>query len=118
MGWRAGWLAFLAAGAPKATQPIPTLAKSRPWVQDVPTPLVRFIGVAEILGTLGLILPALTGILPWLTVAAASGLAAVMIAAIIFHVLRGEINRNAVPIVFMLLLLFVTYGRIALAPLT
>jgi putative oxidoreductase len=111
-------LAFLAAGVPKAIQPIATLAKRLPWVRDVPGPLVRFIGVAEVLGALGLILPALTGILPWLTVAAAIGLAIVMVAAIIFHVLRGEMNRNAVPIVFVLLLLFVTYGRIALAPLT
>jgi putative oxidoreductase len=111
-------LAFLAAGVPKAIQPIPTLAKRITWAQDVPESFVRFIGVAEILGALGLILPALTGALPWLTVAAAIGLAIVMVAAIIFHILRGETNRIAFNIVFLLLLLFVTYGRLALAPLT
>jgi len=110
-------LAFLAAGVPKATQPIPSLSKRLTWAKDVPAPFVRFIGVAEILGALGLILPALTGILPWLTVAAAIGLAVIMVAAIIFHLLRGETNRIAFNIVFLLLLLFVTYGRIALAPL-
>jgi putative oxidoreductase len=110
-------LAFLLAGVPKATQPIPTLSKRLTWAKDVPAPFVRFIGVAEILGALGLILPALTGILPWLTVAAAIGLAVIMVAAIIFHILRGETNRIAFNIVFLLLLLFVTYGRIALAPL-
>jgi uncharacterized membrane protein YphA (DoxX/SURF4 family) len=110
-------LAFLAAGFPKATQPIPALAKRITWAKDIPTPLVRFIGVAEILGALGLILPALTGILPWLTVAAAIGLAIMMVAAIIFHLMRGETSRIALNIVFLLLLLFVMYGRIALAPL-
>ena len=110
-------LAFLAAGVPKATQPIPALSKRLTWAKDVPAPLVRFIGVAEILGALGLILPALTGILPWLTVAAAIGLAIVMASAIVFHLMRGEANRIAFNIVFLLLLLFVTYGRIALAPL-
>src|SRR6476646_9349620 len=107
-------LAFLLAGVPKATQPIPALSKRLTWAKDVPAPFVRFIGVAEILGALGLILPALTGILPWLTLAAAIGLAVIMVAAIIFHILRGETNRIAFNIVFLLLLLFVTYGRIAL----
>jgi uncharacterized membrane protein YphA (DoxX/SURF4 family) len=110
-------LGFLLAGVPKATQPIPALAKRITWAKDVPVSLVRFIGVVEILGALGLILPALTGILPWLTVAAAVGLAIVMASAIVFHVVRGEANRIALNIVFLLLLLFVTYGRIALAPL-
>ncbi len=88
-------LAFLLAGVPKATQPITALSKRLTWAKDVPAPLVRFIGVAEILGALGLILPALTGILPWLTVAAAIGLAIVMAAAIIFHLIawRDEPHR-------------------------
>jgi putative oxidoreductase len=110
-------LAFLAAGVPKATQPIPTLSKRLTWANDVPAPFVRFIGVAEILGALGLILPALTGILPWLTVAAAIGLAIVMIAANIFHIVRGETNRIATNSILLTLLLFVVYGRLALAPL-
>jgi putative oxidoreductase len=110
-------LAFLLAGVPKATQPIPALAKRITWANDVPEPLVRLIGVAEILGALGLILPALTGILPWLTVAAAIGLAVVMAAAIIFHILRGETNRIAMNVILLALLLFVVYGRLALTPL-
>jgi putative oxidoreductase len=110
-------LGFLTAGVPKATQPIAALSKTIPWVNDVPEPLVRFIGVAEILGALGLVLPVLTHILPWLAVAAALGLAVVMVAAIVFHIRRGETNRNVAPIVFLLLLVFVVYGRLALAPL-
>ena len=110
-------LAFLAAGVPKATQPIPALSKRLRWAKDMPAPFVRFIGVAEILGAIGLILPALTGILPWLTIAAATGLAIVMASAIIFHLMRGETNHIASNVVFLALLLFVVYGRLALAPL-
>lgn len=110
-------LVFLVAGVPKATQPIPTLSKRIPWTKEAPEWFVRFIGVAEILGAVGLILPALTGILPWLTIAAAIGLALAMVSAIIFHFMRGEAKHNVAPIVLLLLLLFVTYGRIALAPL-
>jgi len=111
-------LAFLAAGVPKATQPIPALATRITWAKDVPAPYVRFIGIAEILGALGLILPALTGVLPWLTIAAAIGLAIVMVAAIIFHLARGESNRIITNVVMLVLILFVIYGRLALAPLT
>jgi uncharacterized membrane protein YphA (DoxX/SURF4 family) len=106
-------LAFLLAGVPKATQPIPALAKRITWAKDVPALFVRFIGAVEILGAIGLILPALTGILPWLTVAAAIGLTVVMVSAIIFHLARGETNRIALNIALLALLLFVTYGRLA-----
>jgi hypothetical protein len=85
--------------------------------KDVPAPFERFIVVAEILGAIGLILPPLTGILPWLTVATAIGLAIVMASAIISHLMRGEANHIAGNVVFLARLLFVTYGRIALAPL-
>jgi uncharacterized membrane protein YphA (DoxX/SURF4 family) len=110
-------LAFLAAGLPKATQPIPKLSNRIIWAKDVPSPLVRFIGIAEILGALGLILPALTGVLPWLTVAAAVGLAIIQALAIVFHLRRGEAHVIAGNIVFLALLLFVVYGRLTLAPL-
>ena len=109
-------LAFLLAGVPKATQPIPVLSKRLTWAKDVPELFVRFIGVAEILGALGLILPALTGILPWLTVAAAIGLAIIMVASIIFHVVRGEANRIVANVVLLALLLFVLIGRVAIVP--
>jgi hypothetical protein len=110
-------LAFLAAGIPKVILPIPALAARISWAKDVPAPLVRFIGVAETLGALGLILPTLTGILPWLTIAAALGLAIVMIAAIVFHLSRGETSRIIMNIILLALLLFVVCGRLALAPL-
>jgi len=56
----------------------------------VPRALVQAIGIAEILGALGLILPAATGIYPWLTPVAAVALALLMFLAAVFHALRHE----------------------------
>lgn len=57
----------------------------------MPRGLTNFIGVAELLGGLGLLLlAALTGILPWLTPLAATGLALIMILAAGFHAMREE----------------------------
>ncbi|WIG59981.1 MAG: hypothetical protein OJF49_002729 [Ktedonobacterales bacterium] len=110
-------LAFLMAGIPKATQPIPILAKRLTWAADIPMPLVRFIGVAEILGAIGLILPALTQIQPWLTIAAALGLALIMLGAIIFHIARKEYAQPAMNAILLLLALLIVIGRWKLAPI-
>jgi len=63
-------LAFLMAGFMKSTRPLADLKKNMAWVGSVPAGLVRFIGIVEILGALGLILPKLTKIVPQLTIAA------------------------------------------------
>ena len=60
------------------------------WVDTVPMPLVKTIGVLEVLGAAGLILPPLTGIAPWLAIAAAIGLVLIQIGAIGLHLSRGE----------------------------
>jgi putative oxidoreductase len=73
--------------------------------------LVRFIGVAELLAGVGLILPGLTGILPWLTIWAGLGLAAVMVCAVIFHATRREYNSLAINVVVLILAAFVAWGR-------
>ena len=77
---------------------------------------MRFIGAGELLGGIGLILPAVTNILPWLTVAAATGLALVMISAAIFHASRREFSMVGFNIVLLLLAAFVVVGRVTLAP--
>lgn len=69
---------FAMAGAMKTTQAKDKLAEKLPWVEDISTGTLRLIGVAEILGALGLILPAWTGIAPILTPIAAVGLAVIM----------------------------------------
>jgi hypothetical protein len=67
-------------------------SKDRGWVRAAPS-LVRFIGAAEVLAALGLILAIVTNILPWLTVAAGVGLALIMVSAATFHLSRGEASR-------------------------
>ncbi|NUW29985.1 DoxX family protein [Nonomuraea sp. SMC257] len=60
------------------------------WYAAVPQPLIVFIGVVEVLGGVGLVLPAMTGVKPRLTPLAAAGLTLTMILAAGFHVVRGE----------------------------
>ena len=104
-------LAFLMAGFMKAFRPIEALKKNMAWVATTAPSFVRFIGVAELLGAIGLILPKATGILPWLTVAAAIGLIIVMISAAIFHASRKEYSHIGPNIVLLLLAAFIAVGR-------
>ena len=110
-------LAFLAAGIMKLVTPVDQLAQSMVWVNDVPVWLIKFIGLAEVAGALGLILPALTRVQPQLTALAGAGLALDMIFAAIFHLSRGEIGFIAPNIVLLVLAAFVAYGRWKVAPI-
>jgi uncharacterized membrane protein YphA (DoxX/SURF4 family) len=110
-------LAFLATGFMKAAQPIANLAKSMKWVPATPVALVRFIGVAEILGALGLILPGLTHIAPMLIPIAAIGLAIIMILAIGFHTRRAEYQNLGGNATLLVLALLVIIGRFTAWPL-
>lgn len=74
----------------------PDAIEQVPWMEDLPVWQVRTIGGLELLGGLGLILPFVTEILPWLTPLAGVCLALVMLAAMIFHARRDEMN--ALPI--------------------
>ncbi|MDQ5852539.1 MAG: DoxX family protein [Chloroflexota bacterium] len=108
---------FLMAGVTKAFQ-YERARASLPWVKDVPRGMVTFIGLSELLGGLGLLLPALTGILPWLTPLAAAGLALVMLLAIGFHASRREAPAIAFNSVLLVLAAFVAYGRFFVLPLS
>jgi uncharacterized membrane protein YphA (DoxX/SURF4 family) len=110
-------LAFLAAGSMKATQPYDKLAERMTWVKALPLPAVRTIGTLEVLGALGVVLPALTGILPVLTPIAAVGLVLTMIGAMALHVRRGEYSRLVTNVILLALALFVVYGRFVAVPL-
>lgn len=107
-------LVFAFAGFMKAARPIVSLAPQMPWTQALPVGLVRFIGVAELLGAIGLILPLLLGVQPWLTPLAATGLALVMLLAAGFHATRREYSGIAAPVVLGILAAFIAYGRTAL----
>lgn len=109
-------LMFLMVGFMKTVQPIEQLAKRMDWVKSYPASFVRFIGISEILGGIGLILPALTHILPWLTIAAAIGLAVVMICAFAFHLSRKEYSHLLANVVPFVLFVFIVLGRLMLAP--
>ncbi len=84
---------FIMVGALKLFSPIDGLVEQMPWVIDVPSALVRFIGLAEIAGGIGLVLPAVAKILPWLTPLAGAALALNMVFSIAFHVSRGEFSN-------------------------
>ncbi len=109
---------FVMAGAMKLMQSKEQIAEKMAWANDFAPGQIKLIGLVELLGALGLVLPGLTGILPILTPLAAAGLALTMVGAAVVHLRRGE-GPMAVPsIVLLLLSLFVAYGRFVLVPLS
>jgi hypothetical protein len=109
---------FLFAGGTKLVLSLDTLT-SMGSPNQIPLPgwFIRFTGVVEVLGALGLILPGLLRIRPELTALAAAGLVIVMIGAVGFTVASGEIGAAVIPLVVGVLAAFVAYGRWRLAPL-
>lgn len=106
-------LVFLWAGGVKLILPVETLTQQMP----LPGPFMRFIGVAEVLGAIGLILPGLLRIRPGLTPLAAAGLVIIMIGATVVTLVVGGGAMALIPLVVGLLAAFVAYGRWRLAPL-
>jgi uncharacterized membrane protein YphA (DoxX/SURF4 family) len=99
---------FLVTGTMKLTQPrLKMAAGPMRWAADVTDTQFRTIGLLEVLGAIGLILPAALGIAPLLVPLAAVGLVLTMIGAIHVHVRHGETDRLAVPLVVLALALFV-----------
>ena len=110
-------LMFLFAGGTKLVLPLDVLkSMGSPNQIQLPGLLVRFVGVVEVLGALGLILPGLLRIKPWLTPLAAAGLVVIMIGAVGLTLASGEVGSALVPLVVGLLAAFVAYGRWRLAP--
>ena len=103
--------AFLVSGATKLSQPKEKLVKNWAWVEDFSQPTVRIIGALEVLGAIGIVLPALTGILPWLTPLAALGLVLTMVGAALTHLRRAEYGPIAVTAALLMLAAFVAYGQ-------
>lgn len=109
-------LAFGMAGFMKLSMPLSDLAaKGMGFVNHTSEGMVRFIGIAEVLGALGLILPSALRIKPILTTLAAVGIALIMILAMNEHISQNEsIVAN---IVMFVLAAFVAWGRFKLAPI-
>ena len=106
-------LLFLLAGGRKVTISQEKLPESFTFAEVTGAPLVRVIGVLEILGAIGVIVPAATGIVPILTPIAAAGLAAILIGSIVVHARRGETKVLPVNIVLLVLPAFVAIARFA-----
>lgn len=104
-------LAFLAAGVTKISQPRQKLATNMGWVEDFSDPAVRSIGTLEILGALGLLVPALTGVATVLVPIAAVGLALLMIGAAATHRRRGELPMIGINTVLLVLAVVVAWAR-------
>jgi putative oxidoreductase len=100
---------FLRTGFVRLFTPIAELSSTVGWATAIPELLVRFIGLAETVGALGLLLPSLTKIQPALTPLAALGLTIVMLLALLFHTTRGEFNENT--LIFGALSALVAWGR-------
>lgn len=111
-------LAMLGAGTTKVVTPIEQLAKSMAWIPDFAPLAVRAIGVAEVLGAVGLILPAALRILPRLTPLAALGLTALMLGAVQTELGVAGPGQAVAPAVFALLSLFIAWGRGVAAPIS
>lgn len=108
---------FLMVGYSHGRMPYDQIAQQATWMNAVPHALGRFIGYAELVGGLGLIIPAATRIGPWLTPLAALGLAVIMMLAISFHIVRGEASVIWMHTLLAALALFVARGRWRKAPI-
>lgn len=102
----------------KLFEPIEKLAIMWPWVAHVPVALVKFTGIVDIFGAVGLVLPSLLRIQPKLTPVAAIGIIALMVSASVFHSIRGEASVIGFNIIFAILAAFVAWGRLKLAPIS
>jgi uncharacterized membrane protein len=107
-------LLFLFAGAMKFIMPIEVMTKQIPF----PAWFLYFIGVSEVLGAIGLVLPGVLRIRTGLTPLAASGLVIIMIGATVLTVALNGVVQAVMPLVVGLSSLFVAYGRWRLAPVS
>jgi uncharacterized membrane protein YphA (DoxX/SURF4 family) len=105
-------LLFLFSGGMKLILPLDKMTGP----VALPGWFLRFIGVAEVLGGLGLILPTLLRIRPGLTPLAAAGLVIIMIGATVVTLMGGDVLPAVIPLVVGILLLFVAYNRWRMAP--
>ena len=106
---------FLFAGGAKFLVPADQMTQGMPAWMSIS--FLHFIGVCEVLGAIGLILPGLLHIKPGLTPLAAAGLTIIVIGATVITVMGGMIATAVIPLVAAILAAFVAFGRWRLAPL-
>jgi uncharacterized membrane protein YphA (DoxX/SURF4 family) len=109
---------FTGSGLMKLLMPKDKLVESgQGWAQDVNQANIRLIGFAEILGAVGLTVPAVTHIAPILVPLAAIGLILVMVAAAIVHARRNEVPNIVVNVALLAMAVFIVWGRFGPNPL-
>jgi len=109
---------FFMSGTVMKFMPIQKISAIMPWMGQLPPLEVRLLGVVDLLGALGLILPAALKIRPMLTPWAAIGIIVLMICATIFHISRGEASVIGVNIVVIIVAIFIAWGRFKKVPLS
>jgi uncharacterized membrane protein YphA (DoxX/SURF4 family) len=107
---------FTLFGLMLLTTPHEKILEKVTWAKNFSPRTTKLIGLVELLGAIGLIVPMATGILPWLTPLAAIGLVLNMIGAIVTHLRYREYPNVIFPIILLLLAAFVAYGRLVLVP--
>lgn len=108
---------FTSAGLVKLLTPIPQLAAMMPFAGEYSETFVRSVALVDLAGGIGILLPALTRILPRLTVLAALGCSVLQVFAFVFHISRGEAATTPLNLVLLALSLFVLWGRSRKAPI-
>lgn len=111
--WTLQWLlgvSLVIAGVLKLSLPFDQAVAMFPWAADVPV-LYAVTSVLDVLGGLGVILPSLTRVLPWMTVVAALGVVLLMMSAVVFYLLRGEASEIAANLALAAAAAVVAWGR-------
>ena len=107
-------LTFIWAAYMKLFAPVEKVAAMWPWAGQVPVTLLKFTGIVDLAGSIGLVLPALLKIKPILTPIAAVGIILLMVCASVFHISRGEASVIGANIVFAAIAAFIAWGRFKL----
>jgi uncharacterized membrane protein YphA (DoxX/SURF4 family) len=107
---------FATSGTVKVALPKEKLVQFIKAFKALDPKVIHLIGVLELLGAIGLIVPAVTGIFPWLTPLAAVGLIMTMMGAMVVNVQQKEMRTIGLNLLLLLLAFFVVYGRFVLVP--
>jgi hypothetical protein len=107
-------VAFVAHGVMMVAPPAEVAAQMN---ASLPRWFQLFLGVAEVLAAVGLVLPGVTRILPWLVSWAAGGIIVVMASATGFHVVRGETSSAVITLILLVIATFVAYMRSRVLPI-
>jgi len=107
-------VAFFAHGAMMVAPPAAVAAQMN---ASLPRWFQLFLGIAELLAAVGLVLPGLTRIQPWLVSWAAGGIIIVMVSATLYHLVRGEVSSAVTTLILLAMAVFVAYMRHRVMPI-